>query len=454
LSAPLWSWSLKSVRDAIARRELSPVAVVESILERIASRSRINAYITVLGEHALAEAYRRQEELVHNPTVGSLHGVPIALKDNIATAGQVTTAGSPLREQWVPSEDADVVQALRRSGAVVIGKNNLYEFAFGAAHPKFGETLNPWNFELSCGGSSNGSGAAVADGQAYGAIGTDTGGSIRIPAAMCGIVGLKPTYGHISNRGVVPVSTDLDVVGPMTRSVEDAALLLSGMGIPADASIDSNSPTMRTLKIGVWAPRSADRVVPQVIKALEVACKRLEEHGFEIREVAIPDLALTLDVMWTIASADAAEYHRPDMQTRLDAYCDDVRENLLVGAMIPAVDYIRAGRLRRRIIHQTAAIFRLVDILLLPSIPITPFRTGQKRIRLGATEAGVLPVVMTYTPLANLTGQPAIVVPVMTQSDAPPTTVQLYGRHADEGTLLRAAKVVERSAVTLPGERA
>jgi aspartyl-tRNA(Asn)/glutamyl-tRNA(Gln) amidotransferase subunit A len=450
VTGPLWSWSLKAVRDAIASREVSPVDAVEAVLGRIESRGRINAYVTVLGEIALSEARRREHEVAQRQPLGTLHGVPIALKDNVATAGTITTAGSPLREHWVPDEDATVVRSLREAGAILIGKNQLFEFAFGAAHPKFGETLNPWNLELTCGGSSSGSAAAVADGQAYGAVGTDTGGSIRIPAAMCGIVGLKPTNGRISTRGVIPVSTGLDVVGPMTRSVEDAELMLRGMGASAKEPATAEAIAPASVTIGILASQPGTEVVPEVADALETARKRLADQNFRMEEMALPDLSLVRDVMWTIASAEAAAYHRQELRDRPNEYCQEVRFNLMTGAMIPAVDYILAQRLRRRIADELAATFRLIDVLLLPSLPIAPYRSGQQKVTLGSTEVSVVQLIMGFTPLANLTGQPAITVPVTRTHDAPPITVQLYGRHSQERFLFRVAQVIERAEVLFP----
>jgi aspartyl-tRNA(Asn)/glutamyl-tRNA(Gln) amidotransferase subunit A len=448
MSGPIWSWSLRAVRDAIAAGAISPVDAVEAVLARIAQRSCVNAYITLCTEQALAAAREAERIRARGDALGPLFGVPIALKDNIATAGVRTTAGSPLREGWIPDEDADVVRALRSAGAIVIGKNSLYEFAYGAAHPQFGETLNPWDLSLTCGGSSNGSAAAVADGQAFAAIGTDTGGSIRIPAAMCGVVGLKLSRRRVPNRGVIPVSPALDVVGPLTRSVEDAGLVLAGMGGRASSA----EPPPRRFTVGVPSDCALGVLAAPVGAAIERARQRLEAHGCVLRDVALPDLTLAREVMWTIASADAAEYHREGLRTRAADYCDQVRRNFLGGTMIPAVDYIRAQRLRDRLAREATAVFAAVDVVLLPTLAVPPYRSGATSVVVEGVERPVLPLIMEFTPLANLTGQPAIVVPVDAPRDGlPPASVQLYGRHGQEETLMAAARLVEREAVALPG---
>lgn len=443
MSEPIWSWPLARVRDEIAARSISPVEAVAAVLERISVRSRINAYITVTAEQALAQAREREQAVMRGEALGPLHGVPVSLKDNIATRDVETTAGSPVCAGWIPQEDADVVASLRAAGAIIIGKNNLFEAAFGAAHPRFGETLNPWDQTLSCGGSSSGSAAAVADGQAFASIGTDTGGSIRIPAAMCGVVGLKLTNGLVSNRGVVPVSPDLDVVGPITRSVRDAELMLSGMGARSPRKTSNH----RVLTVGIPGDLAEMPLAPVAEKAMAVARERLKDAGLKLVTVDMPKSALSLDVMWTIASADIADYYRADLQQRAMDFCPQVRRNLIAGSMIPAVDYIRARRLLQRIRQHMAEVFAAVDVVLMPSMAIAPYKSGAQRVRLGAGESYVLPAIMQFTPLANVSGYPALVVPVAEAVGGPPPTVQIYGRPYEEKTLLGVGMVVERPTV-------
>lgn len=441
MSEPIWSWPLARVRDEIAARSISPVEAVTAVLERISARSRINAYITVTAEQALAQAREREQAVMRGDALGPLHGVPVALKDNIATRDVETTAGSPVRAGWIPQEDADVVTSLRAAGAIIIGKNNLFEAAFGAAHPRFGETLNPWDQTLSCGGSSSGSAAAVADGQAFASIGTDTGGSIRIPAAMCGVVGLKLTNGLVSNRGVVPVSPELDVVGPITRSVHDAELMLSGMGGR------SSRKNHRAVTVGIPGDLREMPLAPMAEKAMAIAKERLKDGGLKLVTVDMPKSALSLDVMWTIASADIADYYRADLQFRAMDFCSQVRRNLIAGSMIPAIDYVRARQLLQRIRQHMAVVFAAVDVVLMPSLAIGPYTSGAQRVKLGAGESDVLPAIMQFTPLANVSGYPALVVPVAEPAGGPPPTVQIYGRPYEERTLLGVGAIVERPTV-------
>lgn len=446
IATSYWRWSLRAVRDAMLQGDVSPVEVVHSVLSRIAKRSDLNANISVLADAAIAEAREREEGRRRGDKAGPLFGIPIALKDTIAARGAPTTAGSPIRAGWRPDADATVLKALRAAGAILITKNNLFEFAYGAAHPHFGETLNPWNPELTCGGSSSGSAAAVADGEAFGAVGSDTGGSIRIPAAMCGIVGLKPSRGRISNRGVIPVSGLLDVVGPMTRSVDDASLMLEGMcGGTPPVSAWRRPPT-----IGIVGGSFSPRLAAPVEAALALALRRLEEAGCAMREVMLPDMTLAREVMWTIASADAAEFHRETLIARPEDYCDEVRRNLIGGAMISAVDYIRAHRLRRRLTAEMRVVMTGVDAILLPSMSVVPYKSGLQRLTIDGVEEGVLPRIMGFTPLANLTGQPAVVVPVDMDAKGIPLTVQFYGHHGMDEALLDVARLVERSAITFP----
>jgi aspartyl-tRNA(Asn)/glutamyl-tRNA(Gln) amidotransferase subunit A len=441
-----WTWSLRHARDSIASAQISPVEVTQSVLDRIVSRREVNAYITVSADRALDVARSRSQAVKRRQPLGALHGVPIALKDNIATAGVRTTAGSPLLETWVPSEDAAVVTKLEEAGAILLGKNNLYELAFGAAHPRFGETLNPWRGDLTCGGSSSGSAAAVADGQAHGAIATDTGGSIRIPAAMCGVVGLKPTFGLISNYGVIPVSAGLDVVGPLARSVDDAELLWNAI---SGASSLREHDARRT-KVGLPTEQEGTEVAPEIAAALEIARKRLEETSHRVEEVEIPDLFLIRDAMWTIASAEIAEYHREALREHPNQLCEAVRRNLLAGALIPAGDYIRALRLRQEISRKLTEILSSFDVLLMGSVPMSPYRIGEKEVETGRLVEPVLQALMRFTPLANLTGQPAIVVPVARPPNAPPLTVQLFGRHHEEPLLFQVARILEHPEVSVP----
>jgi aspartyl-tRNA(Asn)/glutamyl-tRNA(Gln) amidotransferase subunit A len=442
-----WRWSLRTARAAILGGEVSPVELVTSVLSRIEERSALNANISVLADAALAEAQQREESLRRGDKTGPLFGIPIALKDNIAARGAPTTAGSRIRADWIAEADADVLTALRAAGAVLVAKNNLFEFAYGAAHPRFGETLNPWNPELTCGGSSSGSAAAVADGEAFGAVGSDTGGSIRIPAAMCGIVGLKPSRGRISNRGVIPVSGLLDVVGPMTRSVDDAALMFEAMG----GGTPPVSAPGRRLTIGFAEGPFLPRLAALVEAAFALALRRLEEAGCVVKGVPLPDMTLAREVMWTIASADAAEFHRETLLARPEDYCEEVRRNLLGGAMISAVDYIGAHRLRRRLGAEMRAAMTGVDAILMPSMAGVPYKSGLQRLIVDGVEEGVLPRIMGFTPLANLTGQPAVVVPVDLAAEGIPLTVQFYGHHGLDETLLDIARLVERPAVTFPG---
>ena len=292
---------LSEAADLIRQRDISPVDLVRAVLHRIEQfDSQLNSYITVLTEQAMADAKASEALLQSGTYLGPLHGIPISLKDSIATAGVLTTAGSPVLGDWTPEASATVAERLQAAGTVLIGKANLYEFAYGQPHPKYGRTLNPWNFNYNCGGTSSGSAAGVAAGLACASLGTDAAGSIRIPAAFCGVVGLKPTFGLVSRAGTIPGSSNLDCVGPLTRSVRDAALVLQAIAghDPADAStlrrpvadvLADLERGVRGLRLGVLADLDAEPLDSEVRAAFDVACNLFEGEGASLRPVRLGD---------------------------------------------------------------------------------------------------------------------------------------------------------------------
>lgn len=392
----------------IARRyragTLSPVAVTGRALGRIAALNpTLNAFISVNADAALAEAQQAEAELRAGTDRGLLHGIPVALKDLVDTAGVRTTCGARILADHVPERDARIVQHLRAAGAVLLGKTNMLEFAYGIVHPDFGPTWNPYDPERTAGGSSGGSAAAVAAGLCYAAVGTDTGGSIRIPAAYCGVAGFKPTYGLVSLDGVFPLSWSLDHAGPIARTAADAALLLDALLGRQPAPIQPAD--LRGLRLGVLdAHRQGAEMEPAVAAAFDAACAALERAGAQLAAVSIPELAQADDALHPLIAPEASVIHAAWFAERPDDYAPLTRQAIEGGFAVAAVDYVRAQQFRRRLTEQFMAAFGHIDAILSPTSPwVAPFRDPPPGDPAGEAEA-------RRTGPYNLTGLPALTV--------------------------------------------
>jgi len=449
---------LEELGSSLRDGRVSPVEVIQAYLERIdALDETLNAYITVTGDQALADARRCEEEIVRGDYRGPLHGVPVALKDLYDTVGVRTTAASRIYAERVPDEDATSVVRLRAAGAVLIGKTNLHEFAYGVTTDSsyFGPTRNPWDVERAPGGSSGGSGAAVAAGLCVAATGSDTGGSIRIPAALCGIVGLKPTYGRISCHGLLPLSWTLDHTGPMTRSVYDAAAMLAAMAgyDPRDpASADVPVPDYITrlhdgvvgLRIGLDPWWALSGIHQEVRTAFQEALAVLDDLGAEIVEVSVPRVVEGMEAALTILTAEATGVHEEFLRTHPDDYQPDVRARLEKGFPISGNDYGRARRTGELLRRDFAILFQKVDLFATPMCGIPAPKLGQRKVAIDGETVSVMAPLTRYTRVFNLTGLPAISVPCGFSSDGLPIGLQLAGRAWDEATVLRAAYAYEK----------
>ncbi len=444
--------TLAEASRLIRRREISPTELTEACLARIRTlEPQVNAFITVMAEEAMATARLLGEEAARGELRGPLHGIPVGVKDLFFTAGFPTTAGSPLLAHHIPQEDATVVARLRQAGAVVVGKLNLHEFALGATNknPHFGPVRNPWDLSRVAGGSSGGSGAAVAVGECLAALGTDTGGSIRIPSSLCGITGLKPTYGRVSLHGVVPLSWSLDHVGPMCRTAEDCALVLEVIAGPdeRDASCapfpvprysHQLEEGVRGLRIGLPQEHFWEGADGEVANLVRQAVDVLAELGAQVREVSLPYMDMIPHAVVSIMLPEAVAYHLPRLRQHPEAYGEDVRLRLEMGALIPAVQYVQAQRVRKAVVAAWREVFREVDLLATPTTPIVA-----PRIEEGDLEA-TLTLIRNTNPF-NLTGQPAISVPCGFTSSGLPVGLQLVGRWWEEGTVLRAAHAYQQA---------
>ncbi|OON80677.1 amidase [Streptomyces tsukubensis] len=445
--------TLSEAADAVADRSLSPVELTTSVLGRIGETDpATGAYVTVTAESALADAARAADDIAAGRHLGPLHGIPMALKDLIDTAGVPTTASSLVRADHVPSQDAAVTARLRAAGAVLTGKTHTHEFAYGTTTP---QTRNPWDTGRTPGGSSGGSAAAVASGAATFALGTDTGGSIRIPAALTGIVGLKPTYGLVPRRGVASLSWSLDHVGPLTRTVRDAALVLDALAgyDPSDnASIDHPREEygrllgrdLKGLRVGVPVNYYFDRVQPDVENTVRAAIDALTGLGAVPVPVEIPMAEYVRAVHWGLMVPEATAYHQDSLRTSPELYTDDVRILLEAGEFVPATDYIRAQRARTLMRQSWQELFERVDVVAAPTVTSTAAPAHLPNLLWAdGSEEGVSDSYVRLSAPANLTGLPSLSVPVGFDGDGLPIGMQVIGGPLDEARLIQVGHAYE-----------
>lgn len=437
-------------------RDLSPVELAQAHLDRIAALdSTLNSYITVLDERALEQARTAEAAFASGTVAGPLQGVPVAVKDLAYTRGIRTTGGSKILADFIPDYDATVIEKLEGAGAVLLGKLNLLEFAMGGTmeNVHYGATRNPWNTGHFPGGSSSGSGASVAGGLAMGALGTDTGGSVRGPAHHCGIAGLKPTYGRVSRYGVVPLSWSLDHVGPMTRTVEDCAIMLQAIAghdprelassrAPVDDYTTHLKDGVRGFRIGVMRHDFFHDLNDHVSSGIEAALDVFSELGAALQDVALERPMDGRALYTAIVYPEAMAYHLEWMRTRIEDYGPNCRSRLEQGAGYMATQYVEAQQARRMMLDDYMRLLRDVNVLALPSSgsPAPRFDEGT-----GADVPGRT-VARQFTNPMNLTGLPALVLPVGFADNGLPVTMQLVGRPFDEATVLRAAWAYEQAA--------
>ena len=447
--------SLAALSRELKERRLSPVEVVRTLLGRI-ERDETNAFITVTAERALEEASQAEQEIMAGRHKGALHGIPIALKDLVYTRNVHTTMGSDFFVGHVPDHSATVVLKLEDAGSVLIGKTNTHEFAYGPTGDRsfFGPTRNPHDLRRITGGSSGGSGAAVASGLCYGALGSDTGGSIRIPAALCGVVGMKPTFGRVSKMGVFPLAWSLDHVGPITRTVEDNALVLNALAghDPEDLnSVDLASEDFaRVLERGVsgatiglpsrfYFEHIDEGVEARVREAAEV----FASLGAEILEVETPSLWETLYAQRFILAAEAYAVHEERLESEPERFDDQGLERLLDGERLRAFKYANAQQRKLRSRREYEEVLRSVDVLLTPTVPIPATEIGQRETTIDGYEESVYSALTRLTGPTNLNGLPSLSVPCGTTSSSLPVGLQLIGRPFDEATLYRFGHAYE-----------
>ena len=444
--------TISDLAPKLRSKKISPVELTELALSRIERHDgALNSFITVMAEHARMAAKAAEKAIVAGDYRGPLHGVPIAVKDLYATAGTLTTFGSPLFADWVPDHDAAVIERLKAAGAIILGKTNLHELAYGttSANPHYGPVHNPWRQDYHPGGSSGGSAAAVAAGLAWMALGSDTGASIRQPAACCGIVGIKPTFGRVSKHGCLPLAWSMDHAGPLNRGVRDAGLtlnLLAGYDPRDPCSVDRPVPdftaglgqSIKGKRVAVVRKFFMEGGDPEVMAAIEATLPVLESLGAEIREIELPHIEDAFRAGTLTIVTEGATYHADHLKTRPEAFSAQCRADLEPGHFYKATDYLQAQRMRRHLMTEIAELMAPLDALVMPTSPITA-----TPIEGNPPDHPVYRVRNTMP--FNFLGLPAISLPSGFTEEGLPIGLQIVGKGFDEAGILQIAHAYQQA---------
>ena len=455
VSSSATDWTLTQASEQLRRGKISPVELTRACLSRIEKLNpKINAYITVMAEQSLAQARDLEAELHAGKSRGPLHGIPIALKDLFDTAGVRTTCGSAVFADRIPSEDAEVVRRLKAAGAVIVGKANMHEFAYGATSipSHYGAVHNPWNLERIAGGSSGGSAAAVAAGMCFGAMGSDTGGSIREPASFCGLSGLKPTYGRVSVRGVVPLSWSLDHVGPICRTAADTALMLEAIAgydpldttaidFPVERYAQAIHAKTAALKIGVVRRFFFDQIDPQVEAAINAALDVIGKLTAGVRDAELPSYQPL-----PVSPVEAYTNHTPYLTKTPELYQPSTLARIMVGATISASTYAEGRRELDRLRRVVGTVFSSVDLLVTPTTPrsAVTMAEGTQEETPPLPAGGISPLLRNTRPF-DIFGLPTISVPCGFTRDGLPIGLQISGPRFGEGRVLALAHAYQQA---------
>ncbi len=454
----LWQMNMMDLAGLISQKKVSPVEVTQAAIEQIETvNPKINAFLTVIAEEALQAARIAETEITKGHYRGPLHGIPYAAKDLFCTRGIRTTCGTKILQDNISGMDATVVAKMRAAGAILVGKTHLHEFAFGVTNHNahYGPARNPWNLERITGGSSGGSAAAVAAGCVPMALGSDTGGSIRIPAALCGLVGFKPTYGRVSKFGVYPLADSMDHVGPLTRTVADTAAVLQAIAgfDPQDAaSVDRPvedftqvlKGDLKGLRIGIPHDLAREPIDPEIKMALTAAVKVFEALGAIVRPIEIHGMdraaAMALLHLQVEAGSALAPYynaHAAMMDPMVKARLDEAYR-------LKAVDFLEAAHYRRKVIRRLTEAFKKIDLLLTPATAICASKITDETVLIEGQKVSVGAAVTRYSRIYNFTGQPALVLPCGLSRQGLPLAMQLVGRVWEEALVLKAAHLYQQ----------
>ncbi len=448
--------TIEEAAQLLRARKVSSLELVDAALERIERLNpSLNAFVTLTADAARKQARAADREFRAGAFRGPLHGIPITIKDNFLTKGVRTTAGSKILGDFVPDFDSHVVARLKHAGAISLGKTLLNEFAYGihGRNPHFGDVHNPWDLARTPGGSSSGSAASLAAGIGFGSLGTDTGGSLRIPASFCGIVGCKPTFSLVSLAGVVPLAESLDHAGPLARSVKDAAILLAAIagkypqGVRTRNFVRLRQNLPRRFRIGWPAHYFFDRVDPEVQLAIQSAVKALESLGGRTEAISLPHAAESVEASTAVGLAEATHYHAAQkyFPQRAAEYSEDVRNRLELGLAVKALEYLNAARIRRELTGDFDAAFERVDVIVAPATACVAPRLGEAVVEIRGESMPLRSAVIDSNRPANFTGHPAISVPCGISSDGLPMGLQLIGAKWSEASLLAIAHAYEQS---------
>ncbi|MCM3713793.1 amidase [Alkalihalobacillus oceani] len=459
--------SLAEVAAHFQQKKLSPVEVTKQLLLRIEEVDpEINAFITIDQERVMSEAAEAEQEIQAGRYKGPLHGVAIGLKDLIYTKDMKTTMGSPLFADYVPSIDASVVERLQEAGAIIIGKLNTHQFAYGPTGDRShaGPVKNPYDLTKMTGGSSSGSAAAVSACMCFGALGTDTGGSIRVPAAFCGIVGMKPTFGRVSKHGVFPLSWTLDHVGPMTRTVTDNALLLQvltgydrcdpySLAVEEENVSKKIGASIKGIKVGLPSSFYYTDLHPEVRESMERSIAVLRESGAVIEEVHVPHIEQFAEAHKVILRSDAYAVHRERLAAHPDEWDDEVKERLLTGLETKGFEYAEALQIRQQAKEEFAAALQQVDVLLTPTVPILAPEINGRHVDIESYQKQHIRwSIMKLTAPTNFTGLPSLSLPSSRADNGLPIGAQLIGRPLDEALLYQIGYALEQGLALQPAK--
>lgn len=434
-------YSIKQLLEGYENKTFSPVEITKDYIERAKRNEDLNAYISLTEDVALQQA-KIAEMKWQLGDAGTLEGIPLSYKDNYHSKGIRSTSGSKIDQDFIPDKDADIIHKMNQEGAVMIGKNNLHEFAFGITNnnPFYGPAKNPWNKELTPGGSSGGSAVAVATDLSVASLGTDTGGSIRIPAASCGLVGLKPTEGLLSRGGITPISDSLDHVGPITRDINDLTTMMEAL-TGNDYTMQERQD-LRGVKIGVPKAFFNEKIEADVLASYEATIEQLEQLGAHLVEVDVPFAEESVPHIFTLAIAEGGFTHRYRLVDHLEDYGPDVKHVMEASQSILSADYLVALERKREIANACDALLEQVDFIITPTTPAQPKPIGQESVNWDGEEEPIFDCMIRYASYFNLTGHPAISLPVGLQNGVP-VGVQLVAAKGEERDLLAVSKVYE-----------
>lgn len=437
--------SIAEIHEGYKKREISPVDIIKQYLERIEQRDTVyNSFITITAEQALQHAELLEKKMMAGIEPGKLFGIPISFKDNIAVKGVRTTNGSYIDRDFVPEHDAQVVKQLTAEDGISLGKTNLHEYAFGITsdNPHYGAVRNPWNTDYIPGGSSGGSAAAVAADLCIISIGTDTGGSVRVPAACCGIVGLKPTNGSLSTAGVTPLSWTLDTVGPLAANMMDLAAAMEALtGILYSKYCTGD---IRGLRVGVPQNFFNEHVEPETYRLYQLAAEKLESLGAVIIEVQVPDIEGYHETGFAISMSEAGYLHHDKISHSLEQYGDDVRKIMESTGRFSAYDYLSALHQADEYRKQFDQLFTKVDVLATPAMPASPVKIGVDQVKFESFNEDVFSCLTRFVSIFNVIGYPALSIPCGLTKENLPAGLQLAAPKGGEALLIKAGYAFEQ----------